>query len=94
MISLFFLPLDTHSLSYTHTHTHTLAHSHAHTRSTGGVAMVNSQPMPVPGRMAANPTAPAAGGYNMMESGVQPVRTVPNPSYPTGPRPGAPQVKR
>jgi hypothetical protein len=52
--------------------------------------MVNSQPMPVAGRMGGNP---AAAGYNMIESGVQPVRTIPNPSYPTPRPPGAPQVK-
>ena len=84
IISLFF------PSSSTHTYTHTLTHTH--TNSTGGVAMVNNQPMSVPGRMVGNPAA--APGYNMMESGVQPVRTVPNPSYPNPRPPGAPQVKK
>ena len=50
---------------------------------------MNNQPMAVPNRMGGNPAA----GYNMIESGVQPVRTIPNPSYPTPRPPGAPQVK-
>lgn len=50
--------------------------------------MVSNQPMPVPARMGGNPA-----GYNLMESGVQPVRTIPNPSYPTPRPPGAPQVR-
>ena len=75
------LPPTQHPLMHTHTHTYT--------HRAGGVAMVNNQPMPVPNRMGGNPAA----GYNMIESGVQPVRTVPNPSYPTPRPPGAPQVK-
>ena len=53
----------------------------------GGIAMVNNQPMSVPGQMRGNPA-----GYNVMESGVQPVRGVANPSHPTPRPPSAPQV--
>ena len=49
--------------------------------------MMNNQAMSVPRMGGANPT-----GYGMMDSGVQPVRAVPNPSYPAPRPPGAPQV--
>ena len=50
------------------------------------MTMINSQPMSGPGHMG-NPAA----SY-MMDSGVQPVRAVPNPSFSAARPPGAPQV--
>lgn len=51
--------------------------------------MMTNQPMSVPGHMGA-PTGPTS--YTM-DSGVQPVRAIPNPSYPAVRPSGAPQMQ-
>lgn len=53
------------------------------------MAMMNNPSMTVPDHMGA--PGSTAGNF-LMESGVQPVRAVPNPSYPAARPPVAPQV--